>query len=314
LTSAQLIEASFDNADLSNAHLSGVDSSKATFRRARLPDANLSEAWLWNSDFTGADLRHAWIARTNLEKTVLTNADLSGSDLSGAILVGTTLDGATLDGCRVFGTAVWECKLDGTKQSNLIITPEDEPDITVDNLKVAQFIYLLLNNSEIREVIDSIASKVVLIIGRFTPERKRILDSIRAALRKYNYTPVIFDFARPASKSFIETVNTLAGMARFVIADVTEPRVVLQELHSIVREFPSVPIQPLLLAGAEVTPVLADFMQFATFLPIHQYNSCDELLAQIEERIIAPAESKVNEIGDRRIRADQMLAELQGRP
>ena len=39
--------------------------------------------------------------------------------------------------------------------------------------------YLLLNNEEIRHVIDTITSKVVLILGRFMPERKAILDAIR---------------------------------------------------------------------------------------------------------------------------------------
>lgn len=37
----------------------------------------------------------------------------------------------------------------------------------------------------------------------------------------HNYTPVLFDFARPVGKSFIETVGTLAGMSRFVVADMT---------------------------------------------------------------------------------------------
>jgi len=49
---------------------------------------------------------------------------------------------------------------------NLIITDDNEPTITVDNLEVAQFIYLLLNNQKIRDVIDTITSKVVLILGR----------------------------------------------------------------------------------------------------------------------------------------------------
>ena len=49
-------------------------------------------------------------------------------------------------------------------QKNLIITPHGEPAITVDNLEVAQFIYLLLNNESVRRVIDTITSKVVLIL------------------------------------------------------------------------------------------------------------------------------------------------------
>jgi hypothetical protein len=55
----------------------------------------------------------------------------------------------------------------------LIITPENKPgpEITVDNIEVAQFIYLLLHNQKIRDVIDTITSKVVLILGRFSEKR-----------------------------------------------------------------------------------------------------------------------------------------------
>jgi hypothetical protein len=53
---------------------------------------------------------------------------------------------------------------DATKQQNLIITDRDQPVITVDNIKVAQFIYLLLDNKEIRDVIDTIGRKLVLIL------------------------------------------------------------------------------------------------------------------------------------------------------
>ena len=45
----------------------------------------------------------------------------------------------------------------------------------MDDLEIAQFIYLLLNNQKIRHVIDTITSKIVLILGRFTPERKAVL-------------------------------------------------------------------------------------------------------------------------------------------
>jgi hypothetical protein len=37
--------------------------------------------------------------------------------------------------------------------------------------------------TRIREVIETITSKVVLILGRFTSERKAVLDALRAALR-----------------------------------------------------------------------------------------------------------------------------------
>jgi hypothetical protein len=83
---------------------------------------------------------------------------------------------ANLEACSIHGISVWNVELTEARQENLVITENDEPIITVDSLKIAQFIYLLLNNEEIRDVIDTITSKVVLILGRFTKERKVVLD------------------------------------------------------------------------------------------------------------------------------------------
>ena len=72
--------------------------------------------------------------------------------------------------------------------------------MTVDSLEVAQFVYLMLNNERLRDVIDSITSKVVLILGRFTPERKAVLDGLRTVFRDEGYLPILFDFDRPAER------------------------------------------------------------------------------------------------------------------
>ncbi len=64
--------------------------------------------------------------------------------------------------------------------------------------------YLLLNNQKIRDVIDTIAKKAVLILGRFTPRRKAILDVLREALRTHAYVPILFDFDKPASRDLTE--------------------------------------------------------------------------------------------------------------
>src|SRR5262249_59950001 len=89
----------------------------------------------------------------------LTEANLSGAHLEAAILVGTDLTGADLTGSRIYGVSAWGLKLEGIKQQNLVITRVDEPAITVDNIEVAQFIYLLLHNEKIRGVIDTIGRK-----------------------------------------------------------------------------------------------------------------------------------------------------------
>ena len=56
-------------------------------------------------------------------------------------------------------------KLEGAKQQYLVVTSYGEPEITVDNIEVAQFVYLLLHNEKIRDVIDTIRRKGVLLLG-----------------------------------------------------------------------------------------------------------------------------------------------------
>ena len=224
---ANLFEAKLSQAKLSAANLSG-----ANFLGADLFEANLTEANLFDADLSGANLRGARLIaaklfEANLSGASLIGANLSGTNLSGANLLGADLTGANLEGavlvrtdlrdadltdCRVYGISTWDLNLDGAKQKDLIITPPDEPEITVDNLEVAQFIYLLLNNERIRHVIDTITSKVVLILGRFTPERKVVLDALRDELRQCDYTPVLFDVDKPASKDLTGTIQTLANM------------------------------------------------------------------------------------------------------
>jgi hypothetical protein len=114
------------------------------------------------------------------------NVRMSGGQPSYSHVVTVSGTGkADLTGCRIYGVSAWGLMLnDETKQRNLIIAKENESEITVDNIEVAQFIYLILNNQKIREVIDTITSKVVLILGRFTDERKAGLDALRNELRK----------------------------------------------------------------------------------------------------------------------------------
>jgi hypothetical protein len=71
--------------------------------------------------------------------------------------------------------------LEGAKQQNLVITPKNDPEITVDNIEVAQFILLLLHNEKIRDVIVTIGKKGVLLLGRFPEGRIEILERLIGA-------------------------------------------------------------------------------------------------------------------------------------
>src|SRR5215212_11631592 len=138
----------------------------------------------------------------------------------------------------------------------------------------------MLHNEKIRHVIDTITSKAVLILGRFTPERKAVLDAMRDALRERDLLPIIFDFSIPASRDVTETVKVLAGLARFVIADITDATEVRVELHNIVRDFTSLPVQPILLRGrGEFVSLPGHLTKFPWVLPTFEYESQDHLLA-----------------------------------
>jgi uncharacterized protein YjbI with pentapeptide repeats len=317
LSKANLGKANLYKADLSRADLRGADLRKADLAEARLHKANLSGADLRKANLYAADLREAnlngaqlgqsYLSQANLEKARLKGANLSlanlylanlaevdmtNSDLTGASLVQTNFEKAKLSGCSVYGVSAWNIELEGADQSDLTITLSNEPSITVDNLEVAQFIYLILNNKKIRNVLDTITSKVVLILGRFTTDRRAILDAIRKYLRKQDYLPVLFDFEGPRGRDITETVSILAHMARFVIADITDARSIPQELMRIVPTLPSVPVQPLILASQKEYGMFEHFRRYPWVMEPLIYEDLNTLMLSFEEKIIVPVESR----------------------
>jgi uncharacterized protein YjbI with pentapeptide repeats len=316
LGGANLSGAILNGADLTRADLSGADLSWADLRGARLPDvnlsgANLSRANLSGADLGGADLNQAELNWANLSgvnlsgaalhevrlrQADLREANLRGANLRSATLVSADLSGADLTGCLIHGVSAWDLKLDKTSQQNLVITHGDDPAITVDDIEVAQFIYLMLNNQKVRGVIDTITSKVVLILGRFTDERKAVLNALREELRKRDRLPILFDFEAPARQNLTETITLLARMARFIIADLTDPSSIPQELQTIIPSV-RVPIQPLLLEGSSLYSMFKDFEDYPWVLPVYQYKKPEQLLATLGD-VIAPAEGKAKALAD----------------
>src|SRR6266567_3426303 len=293
---AQMHDANLTRANLRKANLYNVNLVNARIEEAKLFATNLSRAHLEEANFIEANLVGANLSEANLSDANFSGANLCYVDLTKARLVDTNLMKANLTNCRIFGISAWKIQVEGAIQSNLIITDNDEPTITVDNLEVAQFIYLLLNNPKIRDVIDTIAKKAVLILGRFTPERKAVLDAIREALREIGYLPIVFDFEKPASRDITETISTLAHLARFVIADITDARSIPQELKAIVPNLPSVPVQPLILNSQHEYGMFEHFTRFPWVLPIHRYRDELSLLQSLTETVIAPAEQKSKEL------------------
>jgi hypothetical protein len=268
-------------ANLSDLNLKGINFSGTYLVEAFLAAANLS----------GANLSGAFLSRANLRGTDLSDADLKGAPLSGATLINTNLSGATLVGCSVYGIAAWGVRLEGTIQENLLITNYGEPAITVDNLEVAQFVYLLLNHKKLRDVFNAVTERGVLILGRFGGDGLEVLQAIAAKLREERYLPIIFDFERPQDRNFTETVKTLAGLSRFIIADLSGPSVP-QELYATVPHF-KIPFVPIIEAGRQPYSMAVDIFEYPWVVrPPVRFATKEELLEQMPSKVIAPAEEK----------------------
>jgi len=262
-------------------------------RKINLENASLFRARIQRSDLRGANLRNANLNGARLDWTNLSRADLSGANLMRSVLINTDLSEATLTGCRIFGISAWGVKLERAHQSNLVITRGVRQPIRVDDLEVAQFIYLLLSRQKLRNVITTLGEKAVLILGWFT-ERKELLDAIADKLRSLGYIPMIFDFERPTDRDLTETVKVLAGLSRFVIADITNPRSVPLELQATVPDY-MIPFVTMLQRGQPAFGMFDDLPnKYRWALPLLEYNTSESLLSTFEQKVIAPALRKVN--------------------
>jgi uncharacterized protein YjbI with pentapeptide repeats len=324
LHGAHLHRAQLYRAYLSGADLRGVDLSEANLRKANLVGAHLSKANLIAADLSEVDLSEANVRQgylsgsslcrvdatgavlceanmcscdlrgANLTRADLTGADLTGADLSEALCVDTVLVQATLSGCRVHGTTSRHVDLDGAVQEALCITPDDQPEITVDQLEVGQFISLMLDHQHIRKVVHSLTSRFVLLVGCFSGERKVVLDALRGELRRQEYAPVVINFESPASGDLTEMFSTLARMARFIIVDLTEVRHLPQEVVSIVPTLSSVTVQLLMEEGGFGPAWLQEWRQAPRILDLYCYPDLDGLVASVKECVIDPAELRVS--------------------
>lgn len=278
---------------------------KANLRNRRdLEGVDFSDVNLRRADLRNADLSHAYMRRADLRRANLSDATLRGADLTSAILIETNLERAVLDGCHVYGVSAWNLKLDGASQKSLVVSKKNEALFTVDNIEVAQFIYLLLDNERLRDVISTVGQKAVLILGRFSPEeRKDVLDGIAEKLRQLGFLPILFDFERSQERDFTETIRILAGLSLFVIADITNPRSSPLELQATVPDY-RIPFVTILQAGEPPFAMFRDLTAYDWVLqPILTYGSQQAIVDGLEDTIVSRALRKHVELVNRKAEA-----------
>jgi uncharacterized protein YjbI with pentapeptide repeats len=277
---------------LVESELRGVNLAGADLERANLRMSTLSRANLTRANLRGADLRAASLRRARLDR-----ADLTGAVLRFTSLTEASVEGARLTGCEIYGTSAWNLRGQALDQRNLVIRANrNDPAVTVDDIEVAQLVYLLLHNDKIRAVIETVGRKAVLILGRFTPERKAVLDGLREALRKHGYVSMLFDFPPSKTRDLTETVVALAHMSRFILADLTEPRSIPQELTAIIPNLPSVPVLPLIAAGQSEYGMFEHWRRYRSVLPLVRYKNLEHLLQRLDDSLIERLEARARQL------------------
>lgn len=301
LSAANLGEADLTDTSFHRAYLDEADLSGANLRGADLREANLFRANFFRANLRGADLSRAYLGSTNLGE-----ADLFGANLSGAILLSTNLTDATLDNCTIRRISVSNIWQDRAKQGNLIIAEYNEPLITVDNLQVAQFVYTLLNNQELRDSINALIKQGVLLLGRSSDGGLEILQSIAAVLRNMEYLPMFFDFEMPNDlddfegpnpRDYTETIEILASLAKFVIVDLSGISD-HQKFYDAISHI-NIPIATIIEAEREEYSLLHDLQTYPWVIPPVKFTDEEHLMALFSSKIIEPAEQKARELKKR---------------
>jgi Pentapeptide repeats (8 copies) len=277
---------------LRHAQLQGADLSNARLNFARLEHADLSDAQVWHANLSQANLTRAVLQRaslraSSLRRSTLQHADFTEANLAHASMPLAKVGQAVFDGANVFGVAAWGLVGTPASQQGLIVySAADELPLTADDLETAQFLHLLLDNPKIAHVIQSVNSRSVLLLGRFTATRKPVLDLLKTLLRRNDFVPLLFDFEGPTSRDLTETVACLAHLSCFVIADLTAAKSLPQELSVITPYLPSVPIVPIIAEGARPYAMFEHLQRYDWVQPVVTYRHQHHLSSIFRTRIL----------------------------
>jgi uncharacterized protein YjbI with pentapeptide repeats len=290
---AGLMDCNFEGAKLEDVNFTGALLGGAAMSGVNLCGSKLTGAYLQGADLRSVIIEDVSAYGANLQGADLTGATVSNSDLSLATLVNAKLGDAIIVNTRVFGVSAWNIEGTPKRQDEIVITPQDQARVTVTDLEVANFVYLLLNNEKIRNAIETIGGKGVLILGRFT-ERKHVLEAIKKEIGRLDLLPIVFDFERPTNHDFTETVMTLAGMSRFIVADITAPRSVPLELQATVPNY-MVPLVPLLAEGERPFSMFEDLWKKHRdwVLEPLSYESVEQLIRVFKKAVVDPANERL---------------------
>lgn len=302
LRGVQLDDAQFTLRERPWTSFKGTRFDHASLKRVRFEACRLLGADLSYADLSGAQLERADLTGANLSNANLSGANLKGANLERASLKGTNLTGCDLRGARIYGASIWDvviCENEALR-TDLVVTPGELPDVRIDSLHAAQYAYTLLSISDLGPVFEGIASKCVLILGRFAGPRMKVLQALKLALRARGYVALIFDFSRPKSRDLTETVRFLVSMSAFVVVDMTAPSSTPLELQAVVPTH-LVPFVPLIQSGHKPFGMFQDLWSNYSWVaePL-EYDDEEQLLSVLDSAVITPAMAMRAELASRK--------------
>jgi uncharacterized protein YjbI with pentapeptide repeats len=280
--------------DFSEMNLSGATIYRAFAEGLNLRNTVFEDAHFEEGDFSRADFTGASFRSTRFNKTILTGANFDGAtfvncNLNRINLVGASFRVKEISETVVYGIAAWDLQTsDQMKQSKLVIErtydlysdiiQQGKVPLTVDDIELAQFVYYLSNHKKMRDALNILNDKGVLLLGRFKDGGLERLYSIRERLQSKGYMAMIFDFARPDNLSLTETVVTMAGLSKFIVVDLSGSSVPA-ELQSILSQ-----IKKPILAFGNAYAMFPDVADQTDVLTIEGGDD-SKLLNDLEERL-----------------------------
>jgi len=294
--------------NFSNLKLSGVSIYKAFAEGLKIQDSTFDGVYFDDGDFSRADFSNCHFLNCHFNKTIFTDANFFEAtfincNLNRVNLTNTNFMVKEVSETVIYGISAWDIQISQeSKQSKLVIEKtydlysdiiaQGRVPLMVDNIELAQFIYYLSNHQKFRDTINILNRKGVLLLGKFKDGGLDRLYKLKDWFADRNYLPMIFDFDRPSGMDYTETIITLSGLSKLVVADLSGDSVP-HELHAILDNF-SKPV----IAYYDKSPysMLKDLKRKNRYFHDIKFDGTDaDLLNKLPDKIKS-AEKDFNEI------------------
>lgn len=284
--------------DFSGVELKNIRIAKAFAETLNFQNSVFNNVVFDDGDFSTANFNNCKFIDTTFRKSTLTNASFNGASFVNCNLNRVNLSGAKFNVKEIretviYGVSAWDMEIsEESIQSNLIIEntgrlysqflDEGRIPMMVENIELAQFIYYLTNHKKMRDTLNILNDKGVLLLGKFKDGGLERLYEMRDWFLEQNYLPMIFDFERPSNLDLTETIITLSGLSKVVVADLSGDSVPL-ELQAILNNF----TKPVIVYHDQAPfSMIKDLKRKNKYLDEIKYDGSDEqLYSQLPQKL-----------------------------